>query len=134
MEYHGNLLSTEFSNQAFLKEFVILEKRKSLKNPWIHYLVSIPEEKLEEAITKIQRNLLPQKYYAHLYNEDGSDVIIIFPQRIFRLSIDNSAGWEELHKYMLDFGIPEEQSDPNPKSFAEEESYYKEKPLVADEK
>jgi hypothetical protein len=133
MEYHGNLLSTEFKNKEFLKEFIILEKRKSLKNLWIHYLVVIPEEKLEEAIKKIQKNLLPEKYYAHLYNEDGSDIIMIFPERVFRLSLKDTQKWQELKKYMLKFGIPEDQTDIKPRTFSEEKQYYEEKPLVEEE-
>jgi hypothetical protein len=133
MEYHGNLLSTEFKNKEFLKEFKILEKRKSLKNPWIHYLVVIPKEKLEGAIKEIQKNLLPEKYYAHLYNEDGSDIIVIFPKRIFRLSIEDVQKWQELKEYMREFGIPEDQADVRPKTFEEEKEYYKGKPLVEDE-
>jgi hypothetical protein len=53
MVYHGNLLSTEFKSKEFLKKYKILEKRKSLQDIWIHYLVEIPEEKLEEAIKDI---------------------------------------------------------------------------------
>lgn len=134
MVYHGNLLSAEFKNKKFLKKYKILEKRKSLREAWIHYLVEIPEEKLEEAIKDIQENLLPKNYYAHLYNEDGSNVIVIFPSKVFRLAADDKKGWEEVLQYMKNYGIVIERwLNVRPKNFQEEKDYYANKPLVEDE-
>lgn len=134
MVYHGNLLSTEFKSKEFLKKYKILEKRKSLRDVWIHYLVEIPEEKLEEAIKDIQENLLPKIYYAHLYNEDGGDIIVIFPSKVFRLSIGDKKGWDELIVYMRNYGIIIERwLDVRPKTFQEEKEYYANKPLVENE-
>jgi hypothetical protein len=131
MIYHGNLLSTQFKNKEFLKKYKILERRRSLHDPWIHYLVEVPEEKLEEAINDVQKNLLPKIYYAHFYNEDGSQVIVIFPSKIFKLSIDDKDGWKKLSEYMKEYGITIERwVDPKPKKFQEEGDYYRDKPLV----
>lgn len=98
--YHGNLLNTEFENEEFLKKYKILEKRASTRDNWIHYLVEIPKDKLEESIQDIQTNLLPKPWYAHLYNEDGSDVVVIFKTKVFRLPADDQLGWQEVDKFM----------------------------------
>jgi len=129
--YHGNLLSTEFKSKEFLKKYKILEKRKSLSDVWVHYLIEIPEEKLEEAIKDIQKNLLPKIYYAHLYNEDGSDVIVIFPSKVFRLAKNDRMGWQEVCKYMQNYGIIIDRwLNVKPKDFQEEKDYYANKPLI----
>lgn len=134
MVYHGNLLSTEFKSKEFLKKYKILEKRKSLNDVWIHYLVEIPKEKLEEAIEDIQENLLPKIYYAHLYNESGSDVIVIFPTKVFRLAADDKKGWAEIREYMKNYGIVIDRwLIVRPKDFQEEKDYYANKPLVENE-
>jgi hypothetical protein len=125
--YHGNLLSTEFKSLDFLNNYKILKKRESLKDPWTHYLVEINEEELENNILEIQQNLLPLKYYVHLYNEDGSEIIVILPQKIFRLSIGDKESWEKVKQSMLSIDIPERQTDPNPKRFSDEEDYFKRK-------
>src|SRR3989344_7427457 len=131
--YHGNLLSTEFKSEEFLKKYKILEKRKSNREKWIHYLTEIPIEKLEGAISDIQSNLIPELYYAHLYNEDGSDVIVIFPSRVFRLSVFDNTKWENVRKYMTEYGIKIERwQDVQPRMFTEEKEYYSKKPLVTE--
>ncbi len=129
--YHGNLLSTEFKSEEFLKKCKILEKRKSNRDNWIHYLTEIPIEKPEDAISDIQSNLLPELYYAHLYNGDGSDVIVIFPSRTFRLSAANKTEWEKVKSYMTEYGIKIKRwQDVKPRTFLEEKEYYLHKPLV----
>ncbi|MFH1602119.1 MAG: hypothetical protein ABIB61_04140 [Candidatus Shapirobacteria bacterium] len=133
MTYHGNLLNTEFKSKEFLKKYKILEKRKSLDDVWIHYVVEIQSDKLEEAIKDIQENLLPKIYYAHLYNEDGSKVIVIFPKKVFRLSADNKGGWNNVREYMEKYGIVIDRwLTVRPKNFQEEKDYYTNKPLVKD--
>jgi len=106
-----------------LKKFKVLKTRKSRTNPWTHYLVVVEENKLKEVIKETQKNLIFPGYYAHLYNEDGSKVIVIFPYRVFRVSSDNL---EEVRRYGRSIGIPQDQLDIRPLTFEEEESYYKE--------
>lgn len=116
-----------------MEKYRILEKRKSRHDKWIHYLTEIPADKLNEAIADIQENLLPELYYAHLYNEDGSDVIVIFPSKVFRLSANDEEGWEKVRRYMNEHGITIERwKAAKPRRFSEEQEYYKDKSLVED--
>ncbi len=101
----------------------MLKTRKSRTNPWTHYLVVVKESELEKVIRKTQENLIFPGYYAHLYNRDGSKVIVIFPHKVFRVSSDNL---EEVKKYGRTIGIPEDQLDIKPLTFEEEETYYEE--------
>lgn len=123
MEYHGNFLDMEFKDPNFLEEFKVLKTRKSKTNPWTHYLVVVKEDELEDVIREVQEQLIFPGYYAHLYNRDGSDVIVIFPHRVFRASSDRL---DEAREYGRSIGIPQEQLDIKPLNFDEEESYYKE--------
>src|SRR3989344_687279 len=129
--YHGNLLNTSFKNEEFLKKYKILEKRKSNLDEWVHYLVAISVNELDDVIADIKANLLPTIYYAHLYNEDGSDIIVIFPLKVFRLSEKDEEGWKEVKRYMGEHGILIERwKDAKPKTFQEEVIYYADKPIV----
>jgi hypothetical protein len=121
MEYHGNFLDTEFKDSNFLKKFKVLKTRKSKTNPWTHYLVVVKKEELEKVIEETQKQLIEKGYYAHLYNEDGSEVIVVFPKKVFRT---NSSKLEEVKKYGRSLGIPEDQLDIKPLTFEEEKSYY----------
>jgi hypothetical protein len=121
MEYHGNFLDTEFKDSNFLKKFKVLKTRKSKTNPWTHYLVVVKKEELEKVIEETQKQLIEKGYYAHLYNEDGSEVIVIFQKKVFRT---NSSKLEEVKKYGRSLGIPENQLDIKPLTFEEEKSYY----------
>ena len=121
MEYHGNFLNTEFKDSNFLKKFKVLKTRKSKTNPWTHYLVVVKKEELEKVIEETQKQLIEKGYYAHLYNEDGSEVIVIFQKKVFRT---NSSKLEEVKKYGRSLGIPEDQLDIKPLTFEEEKSYY----------
>jgi len=121
MEYHGNFLDTEFKDSNFLKKFKVLKTRKSKTNPWTHYLVVVKKEELEKVIKETQKQLIEKGYYAHLYNEDGSEVIVIFQEKVFRT---NSSKLEEVKKYGRSLGIPENQLDIKPLTFEEEKSYY----------
>jgi len=121
MEYHGNFLDTEFKDSNFLKKFKVLKTRKSKTNPWTHYLVVVKKEELEKVIKETQKQLIEKGYYAHLYDEDGSEVIVIFQEKVFRT---NSSKLEEVKKYGRSLGIPENQLDIKPLTFEEEKSYY----------
>jgi hypothetical protein len=127
-EFHANLLSSEFVSTDFLAKYRILAKR--INGDWTHYIVSIPEEQLEAAVEEIKSNLIPLMFYAHVYNEDGSRVIVIFPNKVFELPFDDRIGWENVNSYMEECQIPRSQRDPNPKKFSDEEAYYSDKPPV----
>jgi hypothetical protein len=123
MEYHGNFLDTEFKDENFLNKFKVLKTRKSRTNPWTHYLVVVEENKIEEVIKEVKENLISQGFYAHLYNQDGSKVIVIFPDRVFRTNKENL---NEAKEHGSKLGIPEKQLDFKPLTFEEEENYYRE--------
>jgi hypothetical protein len=105
-----------------LKKFKILKTRKSKTNPWTHYLIVVEESEIEDVIKEVKENLIFPGFYAHLYNRDGSKVIVIFPHRVFRTSKENL---REVKEYGRKLGIPEEQLDIKPLTFEEEENYYK---------
>ena len=125
-EFHANLLSTEFVSTDFLAKYNIIAKRAG--GGWTHYIVSIPEGRLEEAVNDIKSNLIPLMFYAHVYNEDGSRVIVIFPNKVFELPSDDRIGWERVNSYMEECRIPSSQWNPRPKKFGDEEAYYSDKP------
>lgn len=123
MEYHGNLLDTEFKDPNFLKKFKVFASRKSRRNPWTMTGVIVPEEKVEEVIKDVQENLLDdQPYYAHFYRDD--ELIIVYKKKVFRVTPDKST-WNEAIKYGRSLGIPDDQLVFAPNRFKDEEAYYK---------
>lgn len=98
-EYHGNMLDTEFRGPDFLKRFTIFAKEKSPRNPWTMHGVVIPAKAIEAVIRDVRRNLLPgAPYYAHFYNADGNELIIVYKERVFRVTSDKSR-WKEAIEY-----------------------------------
>lgn len=78
--FHDNFLDTSFKNKNFLTKFKTLVVRKSRTDPWYHHLVEVKEKELNKVILKVQKNLKPKGYYTHLYNRDGSYIVVIFPK------------------------------------------------------
>lgn len=123
MDYHGNLLDTEFKSPEFLKKFNIFASRKSRRNPWIMTGVIVPAEKIEEVISEVQEELLDdQPYYAHFYRKD--ELIVVYKKKVFRVTPDEST-WNEAVEYGRSLGIPAEQLVFLPNRFEQEENYYK---------
>lgn len=127
MDYHGNLLDTEFKNPNFLKKFKIFASRKSRRNPWTMTGVIVPGEKIDEVIKEVQKNLLGgQPYYAHFYRNE--ELIIVYKKKVFRVTPDQST-WDGAIEYGRDLGIPDDQLVFAPNRFEDEEAYYTSAPV-----
>ena len=115
--YHVRVVSTSFKDPGFIGKWKELGKRPSRSNPWINIKLEVPEERLEELVTEGQKLLISDKFYFHAYR--GNELIVVFPERIFRLTPDKST-WGEMVKYCRECGIPEGQ-DVSPARFEEED-------------
>jgi len=120
--YHGILLDVEFENANFINNFTIFAKRKSTQSEWMIYGVIVDENKIDETIKAVQKNLRSNKpYYAHFYRNEK--LIVVFKEKVFLISIDKTT-WTEVIEYGLSLGIPKEQLDFKPSRFQDEDTYF----------
>lgn len=123
IEYHGNFLDMAFKDANFVNRFTSTKIKKSQNNSWTHYLIHVDENELEKTIKETQANLMKKKFYVHLYDKNGKDVIVIFPDIVIRGS--HKSILETVIYYGRKLNIPRQQLDVKPSRFNEEEEYYK---------
>lgn len=116
-EYHGILVEEGLKDKSILNKMSILGKRVADVD-FTLLRVGVEEENIKEIIGLVQKNLVTEPvYYAHFYR-DGR-LIVIFPERIFKITPDRST-WKEAVEYGKSVGIPEEQLDFHPCRFEDE--------------
>ena len=119
-DYHGIIIKQSLRDPSILDSVRILGK-KSAKN-WTMLRVLIRDEGLENFAKLVQANLLTENkvpYYAHFYNQQ--DLIVIFPDRVFRIKPDKKT-WGSAVRYGRSIGISERELDFKPCRF-EDETY-----------
>jgi len=117
--YHALIIKQSLINLNPIEGLKILTTKED--GGWTIYKVAISEEKLDKFIKKIQDNMDNTKeWYMHIFNEDGSRLIVIYRDKIFDTD-NNPQNWSEVIKYGESLGIPSEQLDFVPNSFSTEE-------------
>lgn len=120
--YHGIVIPQAFKKSLFPESFHIFAKRISQSDGWIIYGIEIKAADLENAIRRIQEQLIANEpWYAHLYND--KTVIVIFKNSIFRATPHRST-WDDIIAYGKTLNIPMEQLDFWPNRFQDEIHYF----------
>lgn len=119
-EYHGIIVEEGLKDKSILNKMSKLGKRIDDDADFILIRVEVGEEKIEEIIKLVQKNLVTTPvYYAHFYRDE--ELIVIFPEKIFRITPNNET-WRETIEYGKSVGVPEKQLDFRPCRF-ENETY-----------
>jgi hypothetical protein len=117
--YHALIIKQSLKNLNPTKDLEVLTTKKD--GDWLIYKVAVSEDKLGELTKKLQEHMDDsQEWYMHIYNQDGSRLIIIFRNKAFDTD-NNPQNWSEVIKYGESLGIPSEQLDFVPNNFASEE-------------
>lgn len=116
--YHGILVKESLKGENQIKFFKVIGSRQG--RLFFLLKIDVPEEKVEETISKIQSNLKNKKYYTHLYR--NNEIIVIFPDKIIRNLTPDKSTWKEFLEYGRSLNIPDEQLDLKPCKF-EDETY-----------
>lgn len=120
--YHGIVVAQGFHDPAFPETFPIFAKRVSKSDGWIIYGIEVKVSDLEEAVVRIQKQLVSDEpWYGHLYNDAG--LIVIFKNRVFRVTPHQST-WDDVIAYGKTLEIPAEQLDFWPNRFQDESHYF----------
>lgn len=117
--FHALIIKQSLKSLSPLKHFKVLGTKQD--EDWNIYKIAIPENWVDDFAKESQKNMDDsQEWYMHIYNEDGSKLIIIFRNKIFKT--DNSPqNWNDVIKFGESLGIPTEQLDFFPNSFKVEE-------------
>lgn len=119
-EYHGIIVEKGLKDKSILNKISKLGKKVADDADFILIRVEVGEEKIEEIIKLVQKNLVTKPvYYAHFYRDD--ELIVIFPEKIFRIT-PNKETWGEAIEYGKSVGVPENQLSFHPCRF-EDETY-----------
>ena len=108
MNYHGIIVDASQKDKSEFGKLEIAGQKKS--GGWILYKVEVSQEKLERTISRLQKNI-NDGFYFHFYK--GSELIVVFKRKIFRISTNKST-WKEAIEYGKSLGIPEKQLDFRP--------------------
>ncbi len=119
-EYHGIIVEESLKDKSILNKIIKLGSKVADDADFTLLRVEVEEEKIEEIIKLVQRNLVTRPvYYAHFYRDD--ELIVIFPEKIFRIT-PNKETWTEAVEYGKSVGVPKEQLSFHPCRF-EDETY-----------
>jgi len=117
-KYHALIILNSFGEASAIKQFHVLDTIKD--GSWSIAKIEIDKDELDETIDLIQSNLVSDKpWYAHIYNELGSKLIVIFKNKVFTTD-SNKNNWNHIIEYGLSLDIPEEQLDFKPSTFKNE--------------
>lgn len=109
MKYEGTIVEESLLDNRFLNNLHILGVHISSaevpENRWHLYKVKMSEQN----ISLLAKQLKPERWYAHFWNDD--EVIAVFPLKTFKFKHSDKATWEPAIKYGKSIGIPEEQLD-----------------------
>jgi hypothetical protein len=117
-EYHAILVDKSLFDQSILNSMQIIGQQSD--GGWILYKVKANEHDLDVLIPKIQSIMNPGTWYFHFYNVDGSKLIVVFKDQIYRVTSDKLT-WADAIKHGQQLGTPIEQLDFIPNTFAGEE-------------
>ena len=118
--FHGILVDMAFIDRHYPETFPIFARKKS--GDWWLYGIEVPRSDLESMVINIQTHMrADENFYSHLYDDEV--VIVIFKTHIVRVT-PHISSWEDILKYGMTLGIPEEQLDFWPNRFQDESHYF----------
>lgn len=118
MSYTGVIIEESLRDVSILEQMKKVETHvvhvtERHKTPWLKqwtlHTVEIPEEKVEEIAAAISQlfDAKHSSWYADFKNDTYH--FIIYPHKIFMVTIANKKEYEEAYQYGLSLGIPEYQ-------------------------
>ena len=122
--YHGIIINVSQRDKSILRKMQIIGVKKAALHLIKLYKVEVKAEEIEDTIKSLQQNLSAKllfkfkNFYFHFYRND--ELIVVFRDRIFRLSTDRST-WDEVIQYGISLGIPDKQLDFFPCRIEDEE-------------
>jgi len=116
-EFHAILVDKSLISPEVLGALKILSENAD--GDWTLYKIAVIENDLIRTIKLIQLGMLEGGWYFHLYNSDGSRLIVVFKDKFFDIS-NNPLTWTEAVQYGLSLGTPLAQLDFNPNRFEDE--------------
>ena len=116
--YHAIIVEQSLKNKDILNNLDIIGTKND--SGWTMYKVAIKDDDVDNLVNTIQSNMEDnQGWYTHLYNEDGTSLVVIYKDKAFYMSSDPKT-WDEAVAYGKDLNIPEEQLDFFPNKFSDE--------------
>jgi hypothetical protein len=117
-EFHAILVDKSLSDQSIMNDLKIISHKND--GGWVLYKIKAAEQDLDLLISKIQSIMNPGGWYFHFYNNDGSKLIVVFRDKFFKISNDQST-WTDAINHGQKLGTPIEQLDFVPNTFNSEE-------------
>ncbi|MEI6266784.1 MAG: hypothetical protein WCP14_02765 [bacterium] len=117
-KFHALVIINSLTKAEIFSDYKLLSKKTD--GSWLIFKLELNNDNIDRFIKDIQRNLKEdQGWYTHLYNQDGSKLIIIFKNKVFHTNSlrDN---WQDAIKYGVSIRIPIEQLDFRPNNFENE--------------
>lgn len=107
-KYKGIIIAESISDENVLTEIEhkSIEKYAHKLNNEIDtiiYKVEVSDSEIESFSEKISKSLLPRGFYVHFLCNDK--MIVVYPNKVFRLEKDNNKEIEECIKYGMSLGI-----------------------------
>lgn len=118
--YHGIIINKEFVDESFPETLKIFNQKQD--GSWKIYGIEVEDQKLDEFIAQIQKNLkTDQSWYFHFYND--KELVVVFKNKIFKVT-PHISSWSPIIDYGNELSIPKEQLDFWPNRFQDETHYF----------
>lgn len=117
-EFHALIVDKSLVNLDILDDLIVLDQTTA--GSWVIYKILIKESDLISTISKIQSQMRKGNWYLHIYNSDGSKLVVVFKNKFF-VTDNNPINWSEILAYGKEVGAPAEQLDFIPNRFQDEE-------------
>ncbi|MFH2019241.1 MAG: hypothetical protein ABII80_01315 [bacterium] len=105
--WYGWIIEESLDSQEVFQEFETV-KMKSEEADWNEHIVEIPEDKLNQVVTWLEKHLKPA-WYGHLVG--GDEIIVVYQRKSFKLKKGES--FSEAAEYGRRLGIIEDQLPGN---------------------
>ncbi|RJQ27437.1 hypothetical protein C4577_01235 [Candidatus Parcubacteria bacterium] len=120
MNYKGVIIGESLSDKSVLDDVKIISTKIEEVTPthqtpylkqWTLHTVEIPEGNVDQVTEKLSKSFDKEHndWYADFKNE--SFHYIIFPNKIFKVDLQNPILYQEAREYGISIGIPEYQLD-----------------------
>jgi hypothetical protein len=123
--YHGIVINVSQRRGSIFRKLKLIGRKRVFLGLIVLYKVEVSEKEIHQVLEAVQANMADRflfgkkEFYAYFYR--GSELIVVFREKIFFVSTDQ-ASWSEAIAFGSSLGIADRQLDFFPHRI-EQESY-----------
>lgn len=109
MQYQGTIVAQSLIDPRFVDGVEVLVVRdlpaQKPEDRWRLYTVLLTKEQ----ITELSKNLKPEKWYAHFW--DDQNILVVYPGMVIKIDRYDKTTWKPAIDHGISLGVPKEELD-----------------------